>query len=138
MLDKTKSYKLVRGKFIERTPEELALLNLRKAAQAVGEPVKQRAPRTKGHFAKITLAQMVKLQDLKSAACWMLFAAMTYENYRQGGRPFVLSTEKVTTITGLSRANLSRALAQPEARGLIAIARNPPRPPQIKVLEDPA
>ena len=56
MLDKTKSYKLAGGKFVERTPEEVARLEQRKAAQITREPMQQRAPRTKGHFAKITLA----------------------------------------------------------------------------------
>jgi CRP-like cAMP-binding protein len=135
MQDKTKSYKIVGGKFVERTPEQVALLEQRKAAQVAREPVQQRAPRTEGHFAKITLEQMARMHGLKSAACWFLFAALSYENFRQRGRPFVLSIEKVITVTGLSRANLSRALSRLEACGVIAVARNPPRPPQITVLE---
>ena len=71
MLDKTKSYKIVGGKFVERTPEELARLDQRKAEQAAREPVKQRMPRTKGHFVKVTVAQIAKLHELGSAACWL-------------------------------------------------------------------
>ena len=142
MLDKTKSYKLVGGKFVERTPEEAARLEQRKAeqaarelAQAAREPAQPWMPRMKGKFVRVTLEQIVTLHELGSAACWFLFMGLLYENFRQRGQPFVLSIEKVTSLTGLSRANLHRALIRLETCGLIAIVRKPPQPPQIKILD---
>jgi hypothetical protein len=133
MLDKTKSYKIVGGKFVERTPEEVALLEQRKAAQIAREPAQQQAPRVKGHFVMVSPVQIAKVHELGSAACWSLFMVLLLEDYRQRGQPFVLSIDKATSMLGLSEANLRRALGRLEGCGLISTIRNPPKPPLIKV-----
>ena len=57
MLDKTKSYKFRGGKLVERTAEEQAELQRRKA-EAASPP---RMPRSKEPFVKLTIPQLNKL-----------------------------------------------------------------------------
>ena len=67
VLDKTKSYKIVGGKFVERTAEELARLERLKAEQAAREPRRRRSgvaarmPRAKERFVMLTVSQAEKL-----------------------------------------------------------------------------
>ena len=135
MLDKTKSYKIVRGKFVERTAKELARLERLKAEQAAREltPAKRRMPPAKGRFVITTVSQAERLFELEHV-CWPLFTILLFENFRHRGKPFTLPTDKLTAVKGLSRANLHRALVQLEARGLVSVLRNPPQPPLISVL----
>ena len=75
VLDKTKSYKFVGGKFVERTAEELARLERLKAAQAARVPAKKaaterRMPRTEDYFVMVTDAD--READRARHVCWPL------------------------------------------------------------------
>ena len=137
VLDKTKSYKFVGGKFVERTAEELARLERLKAEQAKREPAKKtawpRMPRAKERFVMLTVSQAEKLLQLEHV-CWPLFTILLFENFRQRGQPFILPTRQLNTVKGLRPTNLRQALMQLETCGLISITRNPPKPPLIAVL----
>ena len=63
MLDKTKSYKFMGGKFVERTAEEVARLELAKQATKPSR-LTPRMPRSKERFVKLTLLQLEKLFGL--------------------------------------------------------------------------
>ena len=139
MLDKTKSYKIVGGKFVERTAEELVRLERLKAEQTAREltPAKvasaARMPRAKGLFVMLTAPQAEKLLRLEHV-CWPLFTILLFENFRQRGHPFILPTRQLNTVKGLRPTNLRRALMQLETCGLISITRIRPKPPLIAVL----
>ena len=137
MLDKTKSYKVVGGKLVERTAEELARLEQLKAEQAERERQANtcaRMPPAKERFVITTASQAEKLIELEHV-CWPLFTILLFENFRhRRGQPFSLPTGKLTTVKGLSPRNLRRALTQLETCGLISVTRSPPKPPLITVL----
>ena len=132
-MDKTKSYKIRGGKLVERTAEERAKLERRKA-EYYGNARKVSPPRSKEPFVMLTMPQLEKLFGLRSQACTLLFMTMLYENFRHRGKTFILPTDKLATLKGLSRPNLRRALLQLEACGLISVVRMPPKPPEITVL----
>ena len=91
-------------------------------------PTRARVPKTEEKFVRITVSQAARLFDLEHV-CWPLFAILWFENLRHHGRAFVLPTEALTTIPGLSPANLRKNLDCLEACGLIAVQRQPPKPP---------
>ena len=106
MLDKAKSYKIVGGKFVERTAEELVRLERLKAEQAARElaPAKNaasaaRLPRAKGRFVMLTAWQAERLLRLEHV-CWPLFTILLFENFRQRGQPFILPTRPLNTVRG--------------------------------------
>ena len=136
VLNKTKSYKVVSGKLVERTAEELATLEQRKAEQAEREAKPKRVarmPPARERFVITTVSQAEKLIGLEHV-CWPLFTILLFESFRQRGKPFSLPTGKLDTVKGLSPRNLRRALAQLERCGLISVTRRPPKPPVIAVL----
>ncbi len=132
MLDKTKSYKLVGGKFVERTAEELARLEQLKAEQAKRAPAKKRITRTKSLFARVTVAHATKLIELDTVCC-LLFVLLQLERYRVYRETFALPTHRLRSVKGLSPANLRRALHQLEKANLISVVREPPKPPLVTV-----
>ena len=94
VLDKTKSYKVASGKLVERTAEELARLEQRKAEQAEREAKPKRAarmPPTRERFVITTVSQAERLIGL-GHVCWPLFTILLFENFRQRGQPFSLPT----------------------------------------------
>ena len=92
----------------------------------------KRMPRSQERFVRITASQAERLFELEPI-CWPLFTILQFENFRHHGRAFVLPTDKLATIRGLSRSNLHRSLLRLEACSLISVRRNPPKPPQITV-----
>lgn len=139
-MDKPKSYKIVGGKFVERTAEELVELERLKAEQAGRKltPAKKaasaaRMPRANGRFVMLTAWQAEKLLRHEHV-CWPLFTILLFENFRQRGQPFILPTRQLNTVKGLRPTNLRQALMQLETCGLISITRNRPKPPLIAVL----
>ena len=118
------------GKLVERTAEEQAELQRRKA-EAASPP---RMPRSKEPFVKLTMAQLEKLFGLGSRACLLLFMVMLHENFRHRGKTFIMPTDKLAAQGGLSRRTQHWALLQLEACGLILVRRTPPKPPEITVL----
>ena len=109
---------------MERTPEEFARLEQHKAAQAVREP-EPRMPRVKANFVMVSPAQIAKVHELGSAACWSLFMVLLFEDRNQHCQPFELSINKAISVLGLSEANLRRALGRLEGCGLISTIRKP-------------
>ena len=87
MLDKTKSYKFVGGKFVERTAEELDRLEQAKAEQAERAPAKKRIERTDDWFARVTAPQANRLFELEHV-CWPVFAILLLERVRAGMKTF--------------------------------------------------
>ena len=136
MLDKSKSYKVASGKLVERTAEELARLEQRKAEQAKREAKPTRAsriPPRSERFVMTTISQAEKLMRL-GHVCWPLFTILLFEDFRRRGRPFSLPTHKLARVKGLSPRNLRRALTHLETCGLISVTHCPPKPPRITVL----
>jgi hypothetical protein len=136
VLDKTNSYKIVGGRLVERTAEELARLKRLKIEQFARErtsSAKKWMPRSTDWFVKVILTQTDKLLQLDPVCC-PLFLILLVENFRHKGRPFILPTRKLNTVKGLRPTNLRSALIQLERCGLIAVARRRPRPPLITVM----
>jgi len=96
-------------------------------------PVARVAP-SKERFARITESDVETLSSLHPACC-LLLSILRIESVRHHGRAFVLPTDALATLRGLSRRNLRRALAQLETRGLISVQRRVPDPPSVKVLK---
>ena len=95
-------------------------------------PTPKRVRRSVDWFVKLHDPQLEKLLGL-DAVCCPLFLILAREGFRHRGKPFCLPTKGLITIKGLRRSNLYRALGQLERCGLIAVQRNPPRPPVITV-----
>ena len=134
VFDPTKSYRFKGGKFVERTAEELARLEQAKAEQTKRAPTKKRIVRTDDLFARVTATQAVKLFELDTV-CWPLFVYLLFERLHASGKAFPLPTHQLSPVKGLSPAKLRRALRQLEGCGLISVAREPPKPPLITILE---
>ena len=114
VLDKTKSYKIRDGKLVERTAEEKAELQRRKA-EAVSPP---RVPKSKEPFVKLTITQLSKLFGVTLAGV-LIFMVMLHENFRHRGKPFILPANKLAAHGGFNPLTQRRALRQLEACGLI-------------------
>jgi DNA-binding MarR family transcriptional regulator len=92
----------------------------------------KRLAKSKEWFARITVSQAEKLRGL-SGACWMLFTDLSFKNIDSRGKPFDLPDD-ISGDVGLSPRNLLRVLDQLEARGLISVRRQAPKPPLITIL----
>ena len=126
MLDKTKSYKFTGGKLVERTAEEQAELQRRKA-EAAPPP---RMPKSKEPFVKLTIPQLKSCLASGRERGVLIFMVMLHENFRHRGKPFILPADKLaahggfkppdptpgTAPTGGVRPDLGEAEA-PEAAG---------------------
>jgi hypothetical protein len=135
-LHKIKSYKVASGKLVERTAEELARLEQKKAEQAEREAKSKFAPMVPPNserFVMTTASQVERLMGL-GHVCWPLFTILLFEDFRRRGRPFSLPTHKLARVKGLSPRNLRRALTHLETCGLISVTHCPPKPPRITVL----
>jgi hypothetical protein len=130
VLDKTKSYKIRGGKLVERTAEEQAELQRRKA-EAASPP---RMPKSKEPFVKLTIPQLNKLFGLRSPASVFIFMVMLHENFRHRGKPFILPADKLAAHGGFSHRTQRRALLQLEACGLVSVRRGNRKSPEIAVL----
>jgi len=96
---------------------------------------RKQIPRSTGLFVKLSAWQAEKLHELDHV-CWPLFAILLFENFRHRGKTFILPTDKLATLRGVSRRNLRRILHRLEGSGLIVVKRTPPKPPEITVLSD--
>jgi hypothetical protein len=104
--------------------------NAAKAAEGVA--ASKRIPRSTAWFTKIHDPQLDAALSLGPFAC-TLYTILAREHRRHRGKPFILPTDALTTVKGLSRRNLHRILIRMESCGLIAIGRRPPKPPIIAV-----
>jgi hypothetical protein len=95
-----------------------------------------RTPKSKEWFVKITGSQMGQLLKLDHV-CWPLFTILQFESFRHRGKPFVLPADMIAAQKGLSKSNQRKALRQLEACRLIAVIRNPNKPPAITVSKPP-
>ena len=130
LLDKTKSYKFRGGKLVERTAEEQAELQRRKAEAASPS----RMPKSKEPFVKLTISQLNKLFGVRSPAGVLIFMVMLHENFRHRGKPFILPANKLAAHGGFNPRTQRRALLQLEACGLISVRRGNRKSPEIAVL----
>ena len=92
-----------------------------------------RVPRSTVWFTKIHDPQLNTVLGLGPLAC-MLYLILAREGRRHRGRPFVLPTDALVTMKGLSRTNLWRTLLRLEKHGLISTARRASKPPVVAVL----
>ena len=130
LLDKTKSYKFRGGKLVERTAEEQAELQRRKAEAASPS----RMPKSKEPFVKLTIPQLNKLFGVRSPAGVLIFMVMLHENFRHRGKPFILPANKLAAHGGFNPRTQRRALLQLEACGVISVRRENRKSPEITVL----
>jgi hypothetical protein len=93
-----------------------------------------RIARSTEWFVKVHDAQLARLLEIEPKAT-QLFLILLRESLRHRGKAFVLPTDQLAAIKGLSRPNLRRALRQLESCKLISVKRNPPKPPVITVSE---
>ena len=126
MCNRDKSYKIRGGKLVERTTEERADLERRKAkyygnASVATSP--PRIPRSKELFVKLKIPQLEQLFHLRSAASVCIFMVMLHEDFRHRGKPFILPAEKLAAHGGFNARTQRRALIQLEACGLISVKR---------------
>ena len=96
---------------------------------------RKQIPRSTEPFVKLSAWQAEKLHELDHV-CWPLFVILLFENFRHRGKTFILPTDKLATMRGLSRRNLRRTLHRLEGSGLIVVKQTPPKPPKITVLSD--
>ena len=104
--------------------------NAAKAAEGV--VASKRIPLSTAWFTKIHDPQLDVVLSLGPFAC-TLYTILAREQRRHRGKPFVLPTDALATVKGLSRRNLNWTLLQLESGGLITIGRRPPKPPIIAV-----
>ena len=95
MLDKTKSYKFVGGKFVERTAEEQANSSGEKPTAAT--PSRQDAE-IEGAVRQAHHAAAREAVRAQVARVRLLFMILLYENFRHRGKPFILPTDKLAAV----------------------------------------
>ena len=136
--DKTKSYKLKNGEFVERTPAEQAELERKRAAHlaTAGQPpgTTGKAPKSKESFIRVTLSQANRLLTLNPPAFVTIYLVLSRESFKAHGLPFTLPGEVLADKFGFNRLAQWRAVLQLEKAGLISVERRPPKPPKIRVL----
>jgi hypothetical protein len=139
--DKTKSYKLKNGEFVERTPAEQAELARKRAAQlaAAGRPLGAtgkagEVPKSEERFIRVTLSQANRLLTLNPPAFVTIYLVLSLESFKAHGLPFTFPGEVLADKYGFNRLARWRAVLQLEKAGLISVERVPPKPPKIRVL----
>ena len=83
-------------------------------------------------YVKIHDTQQDRLLEI-DPVCTRLFLILLRESLRHHGRPFVLPTDRLIAVPGLSRPRLRLMLSQLARVGLILIARRPSKPPFVRV-----
>ena len=95
---------------------------------------RKQMPRSTEPFILLRVSQRVTLHRLNSAGCWDLFTTLAQESFRHGGKTFILPSDELATIKGLSRPRLRAIVRQLEVNGLILVQRRAAKPPLITVL----
>jgi hypothetical protein len=138
--DKGKSYKLVNGKFVERTPEELVALEQKRATYySTAEPptaemAKARMPKSKELFIRITMSQADRLLKLNPPAYVTIFLLLSLESFKAHGQPFVWPTS-ILHKWGFGRWTQWQVMGRLAEAGLISIRRvSPKKPPRVTIL----
>jgi hypothetical protein len=139
--DKSKSYKFVNCKFEERTPEEQAELERKRAAHLAasgqGPTVKAaqaKLPRSNERFIRVTLSQANRLLWLKPQAFVATYLLLSLESFKAHGQPFTWPADTLTIKFGINRLAQWRAMAKLVQAGLISVEQAPPKPPKVTVL----
>jgi hypothetical protein len=133
--DQAKSYKLKNGVFVERTPEEQAELERKRAAHlaATGVRAAAKLPKSQERFIRVTLSQADRLRKLKPPAFVTVFLLLSAESFRAHGRPFILPVDTLDKW-GFSRCTQWRAVIRLANAGLIQVERVPSKQPKITLL----
>jgi hypothetical protein len=130
------SYKIRGGKLIRRTEKEQAELDQLKA-ERYGSPEEGSAGiggvRMKEKFIMIAESQALKLRQIGSFGCAMIFLILLYQKFCHRGKPFLMPIEPLVE-EGFSRTTQWRAIARLEKHGLISVKRRHRQPPSITVL----
>jgi hypothetical protein len=139
--DKTKSYKFVNGKFVERTPEEQAELERKRAAHLAAsgqgpsaKVVPARIPKSKETFIRVTLSQADRLLQLKLPTEVATYLLLSLERFHFRGQSFVWPAHTLATKFGFDRWAQRRAMIKLVQAGLISIERVPSKPPRVTIL----
>jgi hypothetical protein len=132
--DKTKSYKFQNGEFVERTPEEQAELERKRAAAQGAKTAPSKVPKSKETFIRITLSQANRLLKLNPPAFVTIYLVLSLEGLKAHGLSFTFPAKMLTDKFGFSRCTQWRAVVPLVKAGLIAVERVPPKPPKIRVL----
>ena len=94
--------------------------------------VGQHIAKSTNWYVKIHDTQQDRLLEV-DPICTRLFLILLRESLRHHGRPFVLPTDRLIAVPGLSRNRLRLLLCQLERAGLVLIANRPQKPPVIRV-----
>jgi hypothetical protein len=136
--DKGKSYKLVDGKFVERTPEEQAALVQKRvtyyAAANQASSADGKMPRSKELFIRLTVSQADRLLRLNPPAFVTIFLLLALESFKAHGQPFPWPAATLRKW-GFSRWIQWQVMGRLEEVGLISTKRvSPKKPPKVTVL----
>jgi hypothetical protein len=91
-----------------------------------------RTARSTNWFVKVHDAQIERLLEIEPKAT-QLFLILLRENRRHHGRPFVLPSDELVALPGLSRNRLRLMLGQLERAGLVLVTPRHKRPPLVQV-----
>ena len=98
---------------------------------AAGKPVRRKTWRR--HYVQIPWTWVERLQSAKRVSTYKLAHLLLYENWRNGGRPLVLSNV-LAAEAGLCRQAKWRGLRELEGLGLVRLERRKGRAPQIIII----
>jgi hypothetical protein len=94
---------------------------------------KQHVAKSTNWYVKIHDTQQNRLLEV-DPICTRLFLILLRESLRHHGRPFVLPTDSLIAVPGLSRRRLQLMLDQLARIELILVTRRgPPKPPVVRV-----
>jgi len=136
--EKGKSYKVVNGEFVERTSEEQAELERKRAiylaaSNSTAKAAPTRLPRLKEMFARVTVSQAERLLQLEPPAFVTIYLWLSFKNFEEHGLSFDWPTDTFAK-SGIDRWAQRRALIKLAQVGLISVERVPSKPPKITVL----
>ena len=103
-----------------------------KNAAPPDKEAERRVAKSTNWYVKVHDTQLNRLLEV-DPICTRLFLILLRESLRHHGRPFVLPTDRLIAVPGLSRRRLQLMLDQLARVGLILIARRPPKPPVVRV-----
>lgn len=138
--DKGKSYKLVDGKFVERTPEEQVAHERKQAAYygatelSTTKAAKAGMPKSKELFVRITMSQANRLLKLKPPAYVTIFLLLALESFKAHGQPFLWPADTLHKL-GFGRWTQWQVMGKLVQAGLISARRvSPKKPPKVTIL----
>ena len=128
------SYTYRKGKFVKRTAEQQQRRDEYFAAAAEGKKP-QRVAKQKEPFIQITLKQLDRLIQTKSADYIKIFFVLCYQNFLHNGAAFIVPSDQITETFGFSLWTQRHAIAFLEKAGLIIVRRVHRKSPVVRVLD---